>query len=197
MKFEPLDARSSDRLVNHFRERYGVPGPVFENLAWLSNKHFGWLLHKQALTDLSQPWNLQSAGLLVFVDLSAFKPTTLGLRFFAPHIARNRIELEPRLVSAFLHGSRLDLSADQFKAIDSTGYVAVFCNGDCLGSAYADLSRKTLHPNLSKTKETDFIEAQGFANQAGGQGRPKGRGQNKPVRARKKFRRTASPHPRR
>ncbi len=168
MKFAVLSERESLRLVRHLLERYGVSTNVFDSLSWVSNKHFGWLATKSAAVDLGAGWNLQGAGLLVFVDLAAFKPATLGLRFFAPHISRNRVELEPRLVPAFLHGSRLDLSAEQAAVIDSTGYVAVFCAGDCLGSAYADLSRATLHPNLSKTRETDFIEARAFVNQIRG-----------------------------
>lgn len=165
MEFVSLSGLEEKRLVRHFLERYGVPEEFFELLEWRANKHFGWLATHDATAVLPSDWNLQGLGLMVFVDLRSFKPTTLGIRFFAPHITRNRIELEDRLVPAFLKGARLDLSGEQAKAIDSTGYVVVFCKGDCLGSAYADLSRKTLHPNLSKTRETDFIEARGFVNQ--------------------------------
>jgi hypothetical protein len=168
MKFESLAPDQNFRLIRHFHDRYGVPEPFFDLLEWRSNKHFGWLASREIAGLLSSDWNTQGVGLLLLVDLKAFKPTTLGIRFLAPQISRNRIELESRLVPAFLNGSRLDLSDEQVRAIDSTGYIVVFCQGDCLGSAYADLSRKTLHPNLSKTRETDFIEARGFVNQLHG-----------------------------
>lgn len=170
MEFESLDAIGSRRLARHLVDRYGVPADFLEPLAFVSNKHFGWLVTRAASSLLAAGWNVQGAGILLFVDIQAFKPTTLGIRFLAPFVRRNRIELESRLVPAFLKGARLDLSAEQAIGIDSTGYVAVFCRGDCLGSAFVDLGRKTLHPNLSKTRETDFIEARGFANQLKGRG---------------------------